>query len=112
MTECYAAIAKNIKQIRLDHNMTQKEFAKELNLNTNYYAMLERGDNPKRRFTLEHIMIICKIHNVDPHTIITVLPDIPWLVQDCGNCKYCVFKVKWTCLKKDCKDFNLWKAKK
>ena len=118
MTKCYQAIARNIKEIRLNHNMTQKEFAKVLNLNACYYARLERGDDPKRHFTLDHIMILCKIYNVDPHSIITVLPEaneLDWIRQDCSTCKYGkyndIWKTKFCYHPDDCKDWNLWEAK-
>ena len=72
--ECYIAIAKNIKKIRKENDLTQREMAEKLSLETSYYARLERGTEQNRKFTLEQIITICSLFNIEPKDIITVLP--------------------------------------
>ena len=71
---CFNDIAMNIKKIRKDHDLTQKQMAKLLNIDTQYYSRLERGDDPKRRFTLEKIILACALFNVTPNEIISKIP--------------------------------------
>lgn len=37
-------IGKKLKEIRLDKGLTQVELAKKADLNSNYYAKIERGE--------------------------------------------------------------------
>lgn len=69
-------IAKNVKELRLDNNLTQKAMANLLKLNVQYYAAIERANDPLRHFTLEKILEICAIFDKSPNDIITVLPDV------------------------------------
>lgn len=71
---CFSDIAGNIKKIRKDHDLTQKQMSKILNIDAQYYARLERGDDPKRRFTLEKIILACALFNVTPNEIISKIP--------------------------------------
>lgn len=71
---CFNDIAMNIKKIRKDHDLTQKQMSKLLNIDTQYYSRLERGDDPKRRFTLEKIILACALFNVTPNEIISKIP--------------------------------------
>ena len=71
---CFNDIAMNIKKIRKDHDLTQKQMSKLLKIDTQYYARLERGDDPKRRFTLEKIILACALFNVTPNEIISKIP--------------------------------------
>lgn len=71
---CFNDIAMNIKKIRKDHDLTQKQMAKLLKIDTQYYSRLERGDDPKRRFTLEKIILACALFNVTPNEIISKIP--------------------------------------
>ncbi len=48
--------------------------SKLLNIDTQYYSRLERGDDPKRRFTLEKIILACALFNVTPNEIISKIP--------------------------------------
>ena len=76
MNEVRKAIAKNVKELRLDNNLTQRAMADLLRLNVQYYAAIERANDPIRHFTLEKILEICAIFDKSPNDIITVLPDV------------------------------------
>ncbi len=60
-------IAQNIKKYRLLNNMTQKDLAEKLFLDTQYYAQLERGE---RNFSLEKIAMICSLFHIGIENII------------------------------------------
>lgn len=63
------AISQNIKKYRLINNLTQEELAGKLNLDTQYYAQLERGE---RNFTIEKIIHLCSIFHIGVEEIIEV----------------------------------------
>lgn len=63
------SISQNIKKYRLINNMTQEELASKLNLDTQYYAQLERGE---RNFTIEKIISLCSIFHIGIEHIIEV----------------------------------------
>lgn len=63
------SISQNIKKYRLINNMTQEELAGRLNLDTQYYAQLERGE---RNFTIEKIIHLCSIFHIGVEEIIEV----------------------------------------
>ncbi|MBR6358287.1 MAG: helix-turn-helix transcriptional regulator [Lachnospiraceae bacterium] len=63
----FKQIAKNIKLYRNLRNLTQEQVAAKLDIDTNYYSQLEQG---RRRFTLEKVVGICRILNVNPDKII------------------------------------------
>lgn len=62
-------IPKNIKRFRLSNKLTQEQLAECLNLDTQYYAQLERGE---RNFTLEKIINICEIFHIQVNDIIEI----------------------------------------
>lgn len=74
--EVRKVIAKNVKDLRLDNNLTQRAMSDLLRLNVHYYASIERANDPVRHFTLEKILEICAIFDKSPNDIITVLPDV------------------------------------
>ena len=74
--ESFKAVAYNIKKLRVKYILTQKEMSSKLGIDPQYYARLERGDDPKRKFTLEKIFLVCALFNVQPNDLITKLPDI------------------------------------
>lgn len=78
---CYSTIASNIKKLRKSHYLTQVKMAKLLNIEPQYYARLERGDDPDRKFTLEKIIMICSIFRVTPNDIITKIPSIEPVIE-------------------------------
>lgn len=63
------SISQNIKKYRLINSMTQEELAGKLNLDTQYYAQLERGE---RNFTIEKIIHLCSIFHIGIEEIIEV----------------------------------------
>ena len=63
------SISQNIKRYRLINNMTQEELAGKLNLDTQYYSQLERGE---RNFTIEKIIHLCSIFHIGVEEIIEV----------------------------------------
>lgn len=63
------SISQNIKKYRLLNNMTQEALAEKLNLDTQYYAQLERGE---RNFTIEKIINLCSIFHIGIENIIEV----------------------------------------
>ena len=62
-------ISQNIKNLRLLNNMTQEELSGLLELDTQYYSQLERGE---RNFTIEKIIRLCQILHVGVEDIIPV----------------------------------------
>lgn len=62
-------IAGNVKKYRLLNRMTQEELADKLNMDTQYYAQIERGE---RRFTLEKIISICRVLNINIQDIVDI----------------------------------------
>ena len=60
-------ISQNIKKYRLLNKLTQEQLAELLDLDTQYYAQLERGE---RNFTLEKIIRLCSIFHVGIENII------------------------------------------
>ena len=42
----FTEIAQNIKKIRKEHDLTQKQMSRLLKIDTQYYSRLERGDDP------------------------------------------------------------------
>ena len=65
-------ISQNIKNLRLLNNMTQEELSGLLELDTQYYSQLERGE---RNFTIEKIIRLCQILHVGIEDIIPVEND-------------------------------------
>lgn len=54
-------IAQNIKKYRPLNNMSQEELAQHLNLDTQYYAQLERGE---RNFSLWRVISVCHLFHI------------------------------------------------
>ena len=63
------SISQNIKQYRLLNKKTQEQLAELLDLDTQYYAQLERGE---RNFTIEKIIRLCNIFHVGIEKIIEI----------------------------------------
>ena len=72
---CFQAVAQKMKELRKQYSLTQKEMAVRLNIDPQYYARLERADDPKRRFTLEKVLMACSFFNISPNDMLTKLPD-------------------------------------
>jgi transcriptional regulator with XRE-family HTH domain len=54
-------IGNNLKKARLEIGMTQVEVAESADLNANYYARVERGEETLSMKTLKTICIILKV---------------------------------------------------
>lgn len=65
-------ISQNIKKYRLLNHMTQEQLADLLDLDTQYYAQLERGE---RNFTIDKIIRLCTIFHVGIENIIEIKPE-------------------------------------
>ena len=85
--ECFQAVAFNIKKLRNKYALTQKQMSEKLNIDPQYYARLERADDPKRKFTLEKVFLTCALFNVEPNDLITKLPDLKETEFDVSSLK-------------------------
>ena len=65
--DSFQAVAFNMKKLRDKYALTQKEMSSKLNIDPQYYARLERGDDPKRKFTLEKVFLACALFKVQPN---------------------------------------------
>ncbi|MCR5728707.1 MAG: helix-turn-helix domain-containing protein [Lachnospiraceae bacterium] len=65
----YKRIASNIKAQRILHRMTQANVAEKLDMDTQYYAVIERADTPNRNFTLDKVLSACIAFNCTPNEI-------------------------------------------
>lgn len=63
------SISQNIKKYRLLNHLTQEKIAELLDLDTQYYAQLERGE---RNFTIEKIIRLCTIFHIGIEDIIEI----------------------------------------
>lgn len=61
------SISQNIKKYRQLYGMTQEELAGYLELDTQYYAQLERGE---RNFSIDKIIRLCSVFHVGVEDII------------------------------------------
>ena len=57
---------KRLKALRLDHNLTQLELAKILDMSPNFIGMIERGE---RNTTVENVFKIARALNVKPSNL-------------------------------------------
>ena len=65
------SICQNIRKYRLLNKKTQEEIAELLNLDTQYYSQLERGE---RNFTIEKITRFCSLFNIGIENIVEIEP--------------------------------------
>jgi transcriptional regulator with XRE-family HTH domain len=54
-------IGQNLKEARLKLNLTQKQIAEKAEVNTNWYARLERGEENASLKTLKKFAAILKV---------------------------------------------------
>lgn len=59
--------AQNIKSLREDNDLYQKDIAKILGTTQSYYAQYENG---KRPLPIEHLITLCKFYNVSADYIL------------------------------------------
>ena len=65
-------LAKNIKELRLKHNLTQEVFAEKIGLTTNGVSNIERN---RYQPTAETIDRICKAFKITPAELLLVPAD-------------------------------------
>ena len=56
-------LAKRLRDIREDKDLSQKEIATLLNTSQGYYSKYELG---KREMPLHHLKTLCKFYNISP----------------------------------------------
>lgn len=61
LAEMHRRIAANIRKYRKARRLTQKQMAKALYVSANHYSIMERTSAPNRNFTLERVLIACKV---------------------------------------------------
>lgn len=54
-------IAKRLRAVRIERNLTQAQVAEKADLNTNYYAKIERGEIRPSIATYEKLAKVLKI---------------------------------------------------
>jgi len=62
-------IVNNIKKFRLIRNLTQQRLSEMVNMDTQYYAQIERGE---RNLTLDKLIDICRALNVHIEQVIEI----------------------------------------
>lgn len=70
MNELNTYIGKRIKEYRENRKLTQEYMAKELDVATNHYGRIERGENS---CTLYNFIKICNLLAIAPNEIIGTL---------------------------------------
>lgn len=72
--------AQNIKSLREDNDLYQKDIAKILGTTQSYYAQYENG---KRPLPIEHLITLCKFYNVSADYILglTKNPKPNWSIK-------------------------------
>ena len=58
---------QRIKDLREDQNLTQKQIAKQINIDQRTYSRYELGIN---KMPIDHLIKICKFYNVSPEYIL------------------------------------------
>ena len=66
---------ERIKNLRIDHDKTQKELAALLGTGQSYYAKYENGHRP---LTLERLRDLCLYYNVSADYILGLPKDMPY----------------------------------
>ncbi len=66
--------AENIRALREDGDLKQKDIAELLQTTQQYYSQYETG---KRALPIEHLISLCKYYNVSADYILG-LPDLPY----------------------------------
>lgn len=59
--------AKRIRDLRKDHDLTQKQIAAILNTGQSYYSKYERGEHP---LPIEHLITLCRYYNISADYIL------------------------------------------
>lgn len=61
--------ANQIKQLREENNLLQRQLASALEIDTPMYSKIERGDRPAKR---EQVVIIAKFLSTDENELLTL----------------------------------------
>lgn len=67
MSNLNAYIGKRIKEYRENKGFTQEYMSKELDVATNHYGRIERGENS---CTMNNLVIICNLLEVTPNDLL------------------------------------------
>lgn len=90
--------AQNLKSLREDNDLYQKDIAKILGTSQSYYAQYENG---KRPLPIEHLIKLCKYYDVSADYILglTDNPKPQWNIKNnitiAGNKKINKINIKW-----------------
>ena len=87
-----ALINKNIKNLRLEKNLTQEEFAEKINISTQGLSNIERN---RYQPTADTIDKICKAFKITPSELLVeenkenedIIKNINLLLQNCKKAK-------------------------
>ena len=79
--------AQNIKSLREDNDLYQKDIAKILGTTQSYYAQYENG---KRPLPIEHLITLCKFYNVSADYILGLTQNQKpnWSIKNNININY------------------------
>lgn len=64
---------RTLRQLRIDHNMTQAQVAQRLGCSKNYYSMMERG---VRRVPLAAALTLAQLYSVPVEAIAFSCPEV------------------------------------
>lgn len=64
-----------IKELRIDHDKTQKEIAELLNTTKQYYQKYEKGTHP---LPLQHLKTLCLYYHVSADYILGLPRGLDW----------------------------------
>lgn len=79
-------LGEAIQQFRLEHGLSQRQFAVSCNLSNGYISMLERGENPKTKVpvtpTLPALQKIAQGMNMSLTDLFEIVDDMPVDISD------------------------------
>lgn len=64
-----------LRDLREDHDLTQKDVAKILNLDQSYYAKYENGRHP---LPIQHLKTLCLFYHVSADYILGLPKGLSW----------------------------------
>lgn len=64
-----------LKELRIDHDLKQKEIAEVLKIDQQYYSKYERGLN---ELPIRHLITLCKFYNISSDYILGLPDNLPY----------------------------------